>query len=168
MSKLGVQLKQNKCICSTSDNIGCLVSSNWFDLCDQYTWGALFIFQSESAKVMCHAGMFMLRHSIELLIKGILINKCNVPATDALDKNHDFDKLVSMINCKSDLFVYVPQDVIKNFDKLDKKNIEFRYPVDKQNNATCQNNGCIDIDLLKKQSLNILVYLEMLQQGTAQ
>lgn len=162
MSDLGEQLLQKKCICATSKTVGCINSSDWFDLCNQYAKGAKVIFENSEKLGNCHAGIFMLRHSIELLIKAILINDCHVPATEAIQAGHNLTSLRNQLTCIPDLDGTVDEDVISGFDSLDNGSFEFRYPVDKNNNSTCLNNGCIDTKLLVEQCDHIINFINIL------
>gem|GEM_PF-4130456 len=52
-------------------------------------------------------------------------------------ENHNLKNLLNELVCKTTLFNYIKEDEIFIFDNYDKDSFEFRYPVDKKNQATC-------------------------------
>lgn len=79
---------------------------------------------------------FMLRHSIELVLKNEMMVKCWKSHQEMVKCSHKLWELVNSITCQTELRDYIEQDEILVFDKYDPDWFEFRYPEDKKQNPT--------------------------------
>ncbi len=108
----------------------------------------------------CPPLAFMIRHSIELLLKNELLTKCNKGFDGVMKNNHNLKLLMDELVCDTNLFDYIDKAEIENFHKHDKNSFEFRYPVTKKNTSTCDGLCCFGINEVIKLCDNMLIFLD--------
>ena len=114
----------------------------------------------ESENPLFHPLAFMIRHSIELIVKNELINKCWKESSDVIGKVHNLKNLLDELTCETKLFDYIKKEEILIFDKYDKGSFEFRYPVYKNGKDTCDWLCCFWIEEVIKLCDNMLNFID--------
>ncbi|HRX63569.1 MAG TPA: hypothetical protein P5060_00465 [Candidatus Absconditabacterales bacterium] len=146
-----------------SKHICCINTAERLDFTRSYLNATKILAEAlkkEDEEQLFHPLAFMIRHSIELLIKNELINKCGKDFKDVVGENHNLKNLLNELVCKTTLFNYIKEDEIFIFDNYDKDSFEFRYPVDKKNQATCGGLCCFGIDEVIKLCDNMLSFID--------
>ncbi len=130
------------CRDNRKDSCVCINPSTWPQFTCEYIKFTKRMAESIKEVESCHPLVFMLRHSIELVLKTELIYGCGHLEKEVLSKKHNVKNLYDLfqkISCPTDaLTEYIKEDEIKLFDKYDKGSYEFRYPV----NITGSKNTC--------------------------
>lgn len=162
------------CICSGGKVIACADLSgdpieDWFRMCKDYANSSKILFDKMEYAETCHAAMFLFRHSVELLLKAILINMCNIKQDEVFNNNHNLKNLQELITCETDIENYLPMGVILGLYKRDCSSFEYRYPVNKKTKiATCSGQACIYKKLIIKQCDKIIQFAAILEKELIQ
>ncbi len=116
------------------------------------TRNLILIEKSNPAPVNNHVIPFLLRHSIELILKNELLEKCEYDRNEVKECKHDLWNLLSKIKCETNLWNYISEEEIMNFSKHDASSFEFRYPISMKQSSTCVGFCCFSLDV----SMNII------------